>query len=101
LKYSISLGSKAWGQQKSILHPQKPIFKQEKTKANSCLDQIWQFQATHGGFFKLRNVKISKKFYQNIDILLDPSITVDSPGYSRLVSWSLNDSATFIDITWL
>lgn len=66
------------------------------------MDTIWKYQATHGGFFKLQNVKISKKFYVNIDILLDPSITIETPGYSRLVSWSLNDTQnSYIDITWL
>lgn len=64
----------AWTESQSIVLPIPALFSSERNKLNPFLDQIWQLQSNHSGFHKLKNVRTSKKFFQDINILLDPKI---------------------------
>ena len=62
----------AWKESQSLILPVAPTFSSEREKLNPFLDQIWQLQNKHGNFYKLRNVRTSKLYFQDINILLDP-----------------------------
>lgn len=66
---------KAWSYEHSVLRPVTPPDNGPKL-ANPCLDIIWSQNSKHGGFYRLRNVRLgsSRTHFMDIDILLDPRI---------------------------
>ena len=55
------------------------------------------YKHLHNGFYRLLNIRKSDTLFMDVAILLDPKVSVETKGFSKLVSWSLNDYDLFID----
>ena len=63
------------------------ILEPVQDRQNMLYESILKVRGTHGGYYKLPNVKIGEDIYADIDLLIDWQWVNTQPGFSALEDW--------------